>query len=438
MRRHFPRPNWLRGTMARMPTAFRGRHMTISLFSLPFVVWLLLIACDGRDDGVPGVSPAPTTPAAATTSASGDVTPTPPVTPAAIPAVSLEQVAGGLSRPTFVTHAGDGSGRLFVVEKQGRIRIIDDGRVLSEPFLDITNVVKSSGNEQGLLGLAFHPDYERNGRFFVYYTAQDNDNTVAEFRVSSEANRADPRSGKELLAVADKYSNHNGGMLAFGPDGYLYIAMGDGGSSGDPDDNGQDLLAFLGKILRIDVDTGDPYGIPESNPFIVRSSARGEIWAWGLRNPWRFSFDRETGDLWIADVGQNKYEEVNFQPAESKGGENYGWAVMEASHCFRPAQGCDTTGMTLPVFEYSHDEGCSITGGYVYSGSEFPALAGTYLFTDYCTGNLWATRQVGAGEFETEQIGRLAGSVSSFGEDEAGELYAVRDSEGAVYRVVAR
>lgn len=408
--------------------------MIATLFSLPFVVWLLLVACDERGDAPPGASQ---TPAATSTSASPrDATATP--APGPLLEVSFEKVADGFARPTFVTHAGDGSGRLFVLEKAGRIRIIEDGRARAEPFLDITNVVKSSGNEQGLLGLAFHPDYERNGRFFVYYTAQDNDNTVAEYRVTSDANRADPRSGKEVLAVADKYSNHNGGMLAFGPDGYLYIAMGDGGSSGDPDDNGQDLLAFLGKILRIDVDGGDPYSIPESNPFIVRSSARGEIWAWGLRNPWRFSFDRETGDLWIADVGQNKYEEVNFQPVSSKGGENYGWAVMEGTHCFRPASGCDTTGMTRPIFEYDHGEGCSITGGYVYRGSEFPALRGTYLFTDYCSGNLWATRQVAAGKFETERIGRVPGGISSFGEDEAGELYAVRDSEGAVYRVVAR
>lgn len=411
--------------------------MLVSLLSLPFVVWLLLVACDDRDETPPAPSPTATAPAPPTTPSTGEATPTPAGTPAPLPDAELEEVASGLARPTFVTHAGDGSGRLFVLEKQGRIRVIEDGRVLPEPFLDITGVVKSSGNEQGLLGLAFHPDYERNGRFFVYYTAQDNDNTVAEYRVAGDANRADLRSGKELLAVADKYSNHNGGMLAFGPDGYLYIAMGDGGSSGDPDDNGQDLLAFLGKILRIDVDSGDPYAIPESNPFIVRSNARGEIWAWGLRNPWRFSFDRETGDLWIADVGQNKYEEVNFQPAGSKGGENYGWAVMEGTHCFRPSSGCDTTGMTTPIFEYDHGEGCSITGGYVYRGEAHPALTGIYLFTDYCTGNLWATRQVG-GTFDTEQIGRLPGSISSFGEDEAGELYAVRDSEGAVYRVVAR
>ncbi len=411
----------------------------LSLAAFPFVAWLLMVACDGSDGGEPDVTPSP---AAGTPTAPGTpaatASPAPMATPAPLPGVTVEKVADGFARPTFVTHSGDGSGRLFVLEKQGRIRIIEDGRLLADPFLDITNVVRSGGNEQGLLGLAVHPDYEQNGRFFVYYTARDADNTVAEFRATPDADRADPRTGKELLAVPDKFTNHNGGMLAFGPDGYLYVAMGDGGSAGDPDGNGQNLLAFLGKILRIDVDGGHPYGIPESNPFIVRSSARGEIWAWGLRNPWRFSFDRATGDLWIADVGQNKYEEVNFQPGGSKGGENYGWAVMEAGHCFRPASGCDTTGMTLPVFEYSHGEGCSITGGYVYRGSEFPALKGVYLFTDYCSGNLWATRRAPAGEFETERIGTLLNSISSFGEDEAGELYVVRDGEGAVYRVVAR
>jgi len=245
--------------------------------------------------------------------------------------------------------------------------------------------------------------------------------------------------------------NHKGGWLGFGPDdGYLYVGFGDGGGGYDdhgPIGNGQDPTTLLGKMLRIDVreaaddfpaDPDRNYAIPPDNPFVGEAGILPEIWALGLRNPWRASFDRETGDLWIADVGQNAYEEVNFQPAGSKGGENYGWAVMEASECFRPASGCDTTGLTLPVFEYSHGEGCSVTGGYVYRGKQYPALNGVYLFTDYCTGNLWATRQVAPGEFETEQIGTLPGSISSFGEDEGGELYAVRDAEGAVYRVVAR
>lgn len=412
------------------------RLMTVLV--LPLLLLLLVgagAACSDTSDS-DGTTPTPET----STSASPGATSTPPpaVTPGPLPAITLELVVDGLERPTFVTHAGDGSGRLFIIEKPGRIRIVQDGRLLPEPFLDVVNVVKSSGNEQGILGLAFHPDYERNGRFFVYYTALDNDNTVAEFRVSEDANRADPGSGRELLAVPDRFPNHNGGMLAFGPDGYLYIGLGDGGSAGDPDGNGQDLLVHLGKILRLDTSSGSPYGVPDSNPFIARSSARPEIWAWGLRNPWRFSFDRQTGDLWIADVGQDSVEEVDFQPAGSKGGQNYGWNVMEGSECFKPATGCDTTGMVLPIFEYSHNEGCSITGGYVYRGKTYPALAGAYLFTDYCSGNLWVTRQVAPGEFETEQAGMFRRSVSSFGEDEAGELYVTVDPAGAVFRLVAK
>ena len=279
------------------------RLMTVLV--LPLLLLLLVgagAACSDTSDS-DGTTPTPET----STSASPGATSTPPpaVTPGPLPAITLELVVDGLERPTFVTHAGDGSGRLFIIEKPGRIRIVQDGRLLPEPFLDVVNVVKSSGNEQGILGLAFHPDYERNGRFFVYYTALDNDNTVAEFRVSEDANRADPGSGRELLAVPDRFPNHNGGILAFGPDGYLYIGLGDGGSAGDPDGNGQDLLVHLAKILRLDVNSGSPYGVPDSNPFIARSSARPEIWAWGLRNPWRFSFDRQTGDLWIADVGQD-------------------------------------------------------------------------------------------------------------------------------------
>ena len=410
------------------------RLMTALVPALLLLVGAGAACSDTSDSG--GKTPTPET----STSASPGATSTPPpaATPGPLPAITLEMVVDGLERPTFVTHAGDGSGRLFVVEKPGRIRIVEDGRLLPEPFLDVVNVVKSSGNEQGLLGLAFHPEYERNGRFFVYYTALDNDNTVAEFRVSSVATRADPRSGKEIMAVPDKYPNHNGGMLAFGPDGYLYIGLGDGGSAGDPDGNGQDLLVHLAKILRLDVNSGSPYGVPDSNPFIARSSARPEIWAWGLRNPWRFSFDRQTGDLWIADVGQDSVEEVDFQPAGSKGGQNYGWNVMEGSECFKPATGCDTTGMVLPIFEYSHDEGCSITGGYVYRGKAYPALSGAYLFTDYCSGNLWVTRQVAPGEFETEQAGMFRRSVSSFGEDESGELYVTVDPAGAVFRLVAK
>ncbi len=410
----------------------------LSLFAGPFVLWLIMVACDGSSD--PDPTPAEPTPATVTPSATlgpgetPEPTPT-PAEPGEIPDLTLEPVVSGLARPTFLTHAGDGSGRLFVLEKPGLIRIIQNGSLLSEPFLDIRTVVHDGGNEQGLLGLAFHPDYASNGRFFVAYTTT-NTNSVAEYRVTSNPNVADPASGKVLIAAPDQYSNHNGGMLAFGPDGYLYIAMGDGGSSGDPLNSGQSLDTLLGKILRIDIDSGNPYSIPASNPFVGESGANGEIWAYGLRNPWRFAFDRETGDLWIADVGQNRLEELNFQPGSSAGGENFGWNIMEASDCFRPQSGCDQSGLVLPIFEYTHGQGCSITGGYVYRGAAMPGLRGTYLFTDYCTGNLWATQRAG-GEFTTEQIGKIPGGISSFGESEDGELYLVNDPDGVIYRLVA-
>jgi len=359
---------------------------------------------------------------------------TPPAEPSGpLPKLRAEEFARGFTRPTFVTHAGDGSGRLFVVEKPGRIRVIRNGAVESQPFLDITSVVQSSGNEQGLLGLAFHPGFASNGRFFVAYTGRDGTNTFAEYRASG--GKGDPASARVLLAIPDKYPNHNGGMLAFGRDGYLYLATGDGGSSGDPDGNGQNPGALPGKLLRIDVDApARPYGIPPSNPFATRAGARPETWAFGLRNPWRFSFDRATGDLWIADVGQNAYEEVNRQPADSKGGENYGWNTMEGLHCYG-APTCDRSGKALPVHEYSHSLGCSITGGYVYRGKGLPALAGAYLYVDYCRGDVTALRQQD-GEWKPEVLGK-AESISSFGEDEAGELYLTGDSSGVIYRLTA-
>ncbi len=403
--------------------------MLKSLFGVAIVLTVFAAACGGDD------APEPT-PGSATARPTGGTTPAATTAaPVDIPALGLEEVAGGFARPTFVTNAGDGSNRLFVLEKPGRIRIIKDGATVQAPFLDMQSLVRSSGNEQGLLGLAFHPDFAQNGRFFVAYTAQDSKNTVAEYRVSpAGGDRADASSAKVLFAQADQYANHNGGMLAFGPDGYLYISMGDGGSSGDPDGNGQDKGSLLGKLLRIDVDSGSPYGIPDDNPF-QGSGERPEIWAYGLRNPWRFSFDRETGDIWIADVGQNQYEEIDFQPADSKGGENYGWNVAEGDHCYR-TNNCDLSGFVAPVFEFTHDDGCSVTGGYVYRGEAIDGLAGAYLFTDYCGATLWATTRNGD-TFETEEVGELPEGVSAFGEDEAGELYIAVDGEGSIYRLVA-
>ncbi|MCC6388497.1 MAG: PQQ-dependent sugar dehydrogenase [Dehalococcoidia bacterium] len=376
----------------------------------------------GTSDETPPASASETPPAAASAAPSGP-----------LPKLRAEEVAHGFTRPTFVTHAGDGSGRLFVVEKPGRIRVIRNGAIESQPFLDITSVVQSSGNEQGLLGLAFHPGFASNGRFFVGYTGRDGTNTFAEYRVNG--GKGDPTTARVLLAIPDKYPNHNGGMLAFGKDGFLYLSTGDGGSAGDPDGNGQNLGALPGKLLRIDVDaTARPYGIPASNPFVSRTGARPETWAYGLRNPWRFSFDRATGDLWIADVGQNAYEEVDRQPADSKGGENYGWSTMEGTHCYG-ASTCDRDGKTLPVHEYSHSLGCSITGGYVYRGTSVTALAGAYLYVDYCRGDITALRRQD-GVWKPEVVGK-AQSISAFGEDEAGELYLAGDSSGIIYRLAA-
>ena len=408
----------------------------LSLLVGPFVLWLVMVACDGSSDSNPTPTQPPASPTAATPSGVTPAAPTATPEPGGeLPSLTLVPLVSGLARPTFLTHAEDGSGRLFVIEKPGLIRIIQDGELLDEPFLDIRDVVDDGGNEQGLLGLAFHPDYASNGRFFVAYTTEDT-NSVAEYTVTSDANVADPASGRVLIAAPDQYANHNGGMLAFGPDGHLYISMGDGGSSGDPLDSGQSLDTLLGKILRIDVDSGDTYGIPADNPFVGETGVEEEIWAYGLRNPWRFSFDRETGDLWIADVGQNRLEELNYQPAGSAGGENYGWNTMEGTDCFSPQSGCDETGLVLPIFEYDHGQGCSITGGYVYRGEAIDGLHGTYLFTDYCTGNFWATRATGDG-FETEEIGNIPGGVSAFGEGEDGELYVVNDPDGIIYRLVA-
>lgn len=356
------------------------------------------------------------------------------ITPApagSIPAIALQKLVEGFDRPVYVAHAGDDSGRLFVVEQPGRIRIVRDGALVEEPFLDIVDQVESGGNEQGLLGIAFHPQYKENGYLYVNYTALDGDAVISRFNTSGDT--VDRQSEKQLMKIEDPYPNHNGGLLLFGPDSYLYIGMGDGGSAGDPQGNGQKLDALLGKMLRIDVDTGDPYGIPADNPW-ANGGARPEVWAYGLRNPWRYSFDRATGDLYIADVGQNILEEVNFQPAGSKGGENYGWNTMEGSECYRGS--CDPAGLVLPVAEYTHAEGgCSITGGYVYRGPAYPAMQGIYFYGDYCSGTIWGLRRSGSA-WENAEVLASNARISSFGEDQAGELYLTDLNSGAVYQVV--
>lgn len=351
------------------------------------------------------------------------------------------QVTDGLSQPVFITHAGDGSGRLFVLERAGRIRIIKDGVLLTTPFLDIDPLVNSSGGEQGLLGLAFHPDYEDedNGQFYTVHTAANGSLVLSRFlRSAGNPDLADPNSRMEILTIPHPgNTNHNGGTIAFGPDGYLYWSTGDGGGSGDPDENGQDLTSLLGKILRLDVNSGSPYGIPPDNPFVgdPNPQVRQEIWAYGLRNPWKFSFDSLTGDLFIADVGQGRREEINVQPASSPGGENYGWNVMEGSLCFEPASGCDTTGKVLPVAEYDHSVGCSVTGGYVYRGSRFPLLRGHYFYGDYCTGVLFSLDGSPGTGWTVTPLGDTPFSISSFGEDEDGELYLADYSRGTIYQI---
>lgn len=354
--------------------------------------------------------------------------------------VGVQPLANEFAHPIFVTDAGDGTDRLFVVEQPGQIRIIENGAVLETPFLAIEDKVLSKGNEQGLLGLVFDPQFTENGYFYVNYSSSANgDNIVERYKVSSDPNVADAGSGKKLLEIPGLEANHNGGMLAFGPDGYLYISTGDGGRAGDRHGtigNGQDLGVLLGKILRIDV-RGDPYSVPASNPFVGDAQARPEIWAYGLRNPWRFSFDRATGDLYIGDVGQARYEEVDFQPAASNGGENYGWRLMEGDACYNPAEDCDTTNLVLPVVQYEHGPGCAITGGYVYRGKQYPWLVGQYLFADYCSGQIWAAARDASGEWAMQQVADFRFTISSFGQDAAGELYVAGRDNGTIYKLTS-
>jgi glucose/arabinose dehydrogenase len=338
----------------------------------------------------------------------------------------LEAVIEDLEQPVFVTHAGDGSGRLFVVEQAGRILVSADGELLEEPFLDIADDV-GSGGERGLLGLAFHPDYADNGRYFVHYTrGGDGASVIAEFEVSPDPGRS-RQGGRRLLTVDQPFANHNGGMIAFGPDGFLYIGLGDGGSGGDPGNRAQDPDELLGKILRLDVDGRRPYAIPPDNPF-ADGGGRAEIYALGLRNPWRFSFDRRRGKLYVGDVGQHEREEIDIV----RRGRNYGWRLLEGSRCFDPPEDCDRRGLELPRTEYGHGGGrCSVTGGYRYRGRGVPALKGLYVFGDYCSGEIFALRRRERSRLLDTEL-----SISSFGEDEAGELYVV-DHGGTIYRIEA-
>lgn len=355
---------------------------------------------------------------------------------------ALMRIASGLSAPVFLTHAPGDPSRLFVVEKTGRIRVIHNGVLLRSAFLDLSDSV-SGGSEQGLLGLAFAPDYATSGRVYVSYTSPHGDQSggtsvIARYVVSNKPDLADAASGFTLLTVDQPYSNHNGGMIAFGPDGYLYYGLGDGGSGGDPLGTGQNRNDLLGSILRLDVSGPGAYTVPATNPYAGSTTIRRELWNYGLRNPWRFSFDRETGDLYIGDVGQNAREEVDVQPAASLGGENYGWNTMEGFSCYG-GSGCNQTGLTLPVLDYGHGSACSVTGGYVYRGSALPSLRGRYFYGDYCGGWVRSFRFQGGEAQDQQTHASLAtpGSLTSFGEDAAGELYLLTQN-GNVYRIVPR
>lgn len=346
-------------------------------------------------------------------------------------------VSDGFDNPIYVTPAYDGSGRLFVVEQTGMVWIVDaDGNQSDDPFLDVSAqlppaVFRGGYSEQGLLGLAFHPDYEENGQFYLSYTDVNGDSVISSMNVSSgDPDRADETSEFTILTVDQPFENHNSGHIAFGIDGYLYVSFGDGGDQGDPFGNAQNPSSLLGKVLRIDVDLGEPYAIPPDNPFVGESAYAPEVWQMGLRNPWRFSFDRAQGDFYIADVGEWQFEEINYLPA-GIGGANFGWEFFEAN---LKRDGEPPDGLTTPILEYDHSLGCSVTGGLVYRGSELPDMQGYYFYGDYCLGNLWIAQRDESGTWQTTLWMNTLRQISSFGEDEAGEIYLV-DYKGELLRL---
>ncbi|MGH3442498.1 MAG: PQQ-dependent sugar dehydrogenase [Nitriliruptorales bacterium] len=411
-----------------------SRRTVVSALALAFV----LAAC-AEDAPPPAASPSPEPDRPSPTAAvpTPEPSPTPTPSPTGPVDVALEPLPFEFDFPMLAT-APAGDDRLFVVERRGTVRIVErDGgrpRLVDEPFLDVSNLTRTGG-EYGLLGLAFHPDHASNGRFFVHYSDRgDGGARLVEYRVSDDPNRADPDSARQLLAVDQPASNHNGGAVAFGPDGYLFLALGDGGAAADRFGNGQDPSTLLGALLRIDVDRSEgdrPYAIPPDNPFADGDGGAPEVWAYGLRNPFRASFDRDTGDLYIGDVGQNAWEEVDVAPGDAAG-LNYGWPITEGTHCFDPPEGCDRGGLTMPVVEYPNGEGgaCGVIGGHVYRGSAMPGFAGTYVYGELCAGWVRSFRAEarGDGTFDVGEERELLtglGGVISFGEDGAGELYVI-------------
>jgi len=339
-----------------------------------------------------------------------------------------KEVLTGFTRPLALTNAGDD--RVFVVEQRGFIWAVDWGQDKPQVFLDIRDRVNDRANEQGLLGLAFHPGFNDNGRFFVNYSGVNGETIIAEYHADTNHIVGNSESEIVLLRIDQPYANHNGGALAFGPDGYLYIGTGDGGSGGDPHGNGQRLDTLLGKILRIDVDTGEPYVIPQDNPF-ADSGGQPEIWLYGLRNPWRIAFDRTTGDLFIGDVGQSQWEEINFLPANSTGTINYGWNLREGAHDYIDG---DADALVDPIAEYDHSLGCSVTGGVVVRDPSLLAWQGVYMYGDYCSGRVWGLMQDESSAWLSAPLFKIAGTISSFGEDHAGRVYLV-DHNGAILRL---
>jgi glucose/arabinose dehydrogenase len=402
---------------------------------------LVVAGCSTQPAATPTAAAVASTPPAASATPSPTASRAPATSAGAMDlahlAVSLEPFTKVDGSPLAIAAPDDGSGRLFVVAQEGRVWVVDaDGSVHAKAMVDLKDHLVSGG-EQGLLGLALHPRFPEDPRVYVDYTSGTQDVIATLSLDPSDPNRLDPGSLKRILATDDPYANHNGGDLLFGPDGYLYAFFGDGGGGGDPLQSGQNRDALLGKVLRLDIDhpSGDAaYSSPADNPFVGKAG-RDEVWLWGMRNPWRASFDRSTGDLWIGDVGQNAWEEVDVARA-GVGGLNFGWNRMEGSHCYPAQAKCSKDGLTLPVSEYSHDLGCTVVGGYVYRGTKYPALAGVYLFADYCSGRIFALDPGTAGLRAPVEVGNAGNNVSSFGEDAAGELY-ITQLNGDVSRIVA-